>query len=128
MKQPRLEALRRDLQYDHWQHVYNWDGLDKTAVALTYDCSLEQVNETMRDIEKKHPKPNKTKDEELAEKSPNNGTCRSCGAPVVWNNKGAKNHPCNPKILKVVLADGSVVSGRESHFSTCPQANFWRKK
>lgn len=39
-------------------------------------------------------------------------TCRSCGAPIVWGELGARPHPFNP--------DGA------SHFSTCPQADAWR--
>src|SRR5438094_7831760 len=43
------------------------------------------------------------------------GTCRSCGAPIVWviSPKSGKKMPVNP--------DG------RSHFSTCPQAQEWRR-
>lgn len=44
------------------------------------------------------------------------GTCRSCGAMVVWvlNPKTGKRPPYN--------ADGT------SHFATCPQAPSWKGK
>lgn len=124
MAHPRLNALKRELYYDHWKHIYNWIGVDKEVLAKLHSCSVSDVEEIMREIETKHPKPNKTKDEKLADMNPNGGHCRSCGAPIVWIDK----HPCNPAIQKFVQADGSVATGRISHFSTCPDADKWRKR
>ena len=45
---------------------------------------------------------------------PDQGTCRSCGAPITWGlTKNGKRCPFN--------ADGA------SHFGTCPQAKHWTK-
>ncbi len=56
------------------------------------------------------------------------GRCRSCGAPVVWIYGATRRMICNPEVLTVVTDEGLVVKGRESHFSTCPDANKWRRK
>lgn len=53
--------------------------------------------------------------------------CRSCGKPIEWiKTETGKNMPVNQKRITVVLDDGSVRTGRESHFVTCPQASSWR--
>lgn len=45
----------------------------------------------------------------------NRGSCRSCGAPIAWcTTRAGKRAPLNP--------DGT------SHYSTCPQADTWRKR
>jgi hypothetical protein len=36
--------------------------------------------------------------------------------------------PCNPRVLVVVTPMGSYISGRESHFATCPQRDQFRKR
>ncbi len=56
------------------------------------------------------------------------GRCRSCGAPVVLIYGATKRMICNPKILTVITDRGLIVHGRESHFSTCPNADKWRTK
>ncbi len=56
------------------------------------------------------------------------GRCRSCGAPVVWIYGATRRMICNPEVLAVITDEGLVVRGRESHFSTCPDANKWRRK
>lgn len=54
--------------------------------------------------------------------------CRSCGARIVWIETAAgKKMPLDEKKATVVLDDGTVVTGRVSHFATCPQAGEWRK-
>ena len=57
------------------------------------------------------------------------GKCGQCGAEVVWvvMAQTGKRMPCDPKLLRVVSADGIVYSGRESHFATCPAAAKMRK-
>jgi len=56
------------------------------------------------------------------------GKCTSCGAEVLWVRMASgKAMPCNPKVLKIVTDAGNVVSGRESHFATCPGAASHRK-
>lgn len=76
--------------------------------------------------------------------------CRSCGASIEWVKlKSGKFHPCDPEEIQlndcddgdklvthlgeiVVVNDGTRaasggVAGMVSHFSTCPQADDWRK-
>lgn len=78
--------------------------------------------------------------------------CRGCGAPIVFvKTVAGKQMPCNPRRVpfwfkqkgsaKIVTLSGEVISceldgprstvsgfGYVSHFSTCPQANSFRKK
>ena len=63
------------------------------------------VRATMYEIAQEHPK--------AKPKQWNETTCDTCGDPIIFIN----NHPCNPKVFKVVTADGKVVTGRESHFA-----------
>lgn len=80
------------------------------------------------------------------------GTCRGCGADIVWiETEAGKSMPCNSKMVpywerpkapgKVVLQNGKVIScdfagerdavtgfGYVSHFSTCPEAGKFRKR
>lgn len=79
------------------------------------------------------------------------GKCRGCGAPIVWiRTAGGKNMPCDPERIlyrqrngaagKIVAPNGEVLScdvgvepeeatgaGYISHFSTCPQAQKFRR-
>ena len=78
--------------------------------------------------------------------------CRGCGAPIIFiKTLAGKQMPCDPQQVpcwrkvrgsgKVVTLAGEVIScefdgprstvsgfGYVSHFSTCPQANSFRKK
>lgn len=62
-------------------------------------------------------------------------TCRSCGAPIFFvrsrkiepGTKKQKWIPVDNKYLTVVTDEGTVVKGRVSHFSTCPNAAEHRK-
>ena len=82
--------------------------------------------------------------------------CKACGAPIIWvKTKDGKHVPCNPeeieidpagaKTMCVVTDDGGLewgspvnrdslflpdrtVTGRVSHFATCPAANKFRKR
>jgi hypothetical protein len=66
------------------------------------------------------------------------GTCKSCGAEVVWiTMKGSgRPNPLNPVPQRRIVIEsrgdedpvGVVVATYESHFATCPQAKQWRKK
>lgn len=54
--------------------------------------------------------------------------CKGCGFQIVWvKTKAGKNMPCDPELVKVVTEDGDVVTGRVSHFATCPNADDFRK-
>lgn len=75
--------------------------------------------------------------------------CRSCGAEIVWrlSEETGAMLPCNPTEVLMTEGDtrklidrrGKVITKAssydlefgpllESHFSTCPQANKWRRK
>jgi len=84
----------------------------------------------------------------------NFGRCRSCGKQIVWvRTSNGKNMPCDPEIHtyriqthggkdKIVTPNGKVYSaeivatgtpgadgfGYISHFATCPNANYHRKR
>lgn len=59
---------------------------------------------------------------------PEPGTCRLCGAAIVWIRTAAdKAMPCDPPMLTVVTDAGLTVRGRVSHFATCPRAGEARK-
>jgi len=54
--------------------------------------------------------------------------CKGCGHPIVWmKTKTGKAMPVNKMQLTILTEQGDVVKGYESHFSTCPQADFFRK-
>lgn len=76
-------------------------------------------------------------------------TCRSCGQQIDWvKTVHGKNMPVDGDYIPyddadigtVIITDGGnvykvaegrsypTVEGRVSHFSTCPQAEEWRKK
>ena len=56
------------------------------------------------------------------------GKCRSCGAEVIWTTTtSGKVIPLDPKTYTVVTPVGTTVTGRQSHFATCPHAKQWRK-
>lgn len=55
--------------------------------------------------------------------------CKGCGFPIVWiTTKDGKKMPCDPEKLTVITDNGDAVTGRVSHFSTCPAADIFRKK
>ena len=56
-------------------------------------------------------------------------TCRGCGAEIVWiTSPRGKPIPCDPPEVTVVTEAGHVVSGRVSHWATCPQAEQFRRR
>jgi hypothetical protein len=59
--------------------------------------------------------------------------CKGCGADVKWIKVRGRLHPVNPKALKVFVAlrageSYELRTGYESHFSTCPKADQFRKR
>ncbi len=58
-----------------------------------------------------------------------NDRCKSCGADVIWiTGAETRRYICNPRILTFITDEGTLARGRESHFSTCPDADKWRKR
>jgi len=80
------------------------------------------------------------------------GKCRGCGAEIIWIKTSAgKSMPCDPEPVpywqkpkapgKIVTPNGEILScefegnlsnatglGYISHFSTCPKAEYFKKK
>lgn len=65
------------------------------------------------------------------------GRCRSCGAPVEWAELASgKRMPFDPPIVPVAtkhdedmrLIETVDTSVTRSHFSTCPEADQWRRR
>jgi len=65
------------------------------------------------------------------------GTCRSCGAPIVWAElvPSGKRMPFDPPLVAfraVVIGDHVIeeidTDTSTSHFATCPQAQQWRRR
>lgn len=60
---------------------------------------------------------------------PDPGKCRSCGADIVWiKMQSGKANPCDAARVRIVTADGRVVSGYISHFATCEFADKHRRR
>lgn len=67
------------------------------------------------------------------------GTCRACGAAIIWAElTSGKRHPFNAPLLVSGVQPGLFNNGtrtveiiqnadRTSHFATCPQAANFRK-
>jgi hypothetical protein len=58
--------------------------------------------------------------------------CRSCNAEIFFIElENGKKHPVNAKPKKVFISMEGIgwglETGYESHFSTCPQADSWRR-
>lgn len=57
------------------------------------------------------------------------GSICTCGAPVLWGRtKAGKPIALDPKPVTIVDREGAVVTGRVSHFATCPDAKRHRKR
>lgn len=65
------------------------------------------------------------------------GTCRSCGAAIVWFELASgKRHPFDgePVYVSTELDESNRLVGvvdtsvTSSHFATCPDAATWRRK
>jgi len=60
----------------------------------------------------------------------NQGNCKSCNADVYWITAKKTGNPMivNTKRFVILTELGEMVSGFESHFSTCPFAGKHRRK
>jgi hypothetical protein len=55
--------------------------------------------------------------------------CRGCGVYIEWvKTKSGKNMPVDPELVTIITKEGEVVRGYIPHWSTCPEANKFRKK
>ncbi len=55
-------------------------------------------------------------------------TCKSCGAEIEFiRTKAGRLAPVNQKRITIVTNSGDVISGRQSHFASCPGASEHRK-
>ncbi len=55
--------------------------------------------------------------------------CKTCKQNIhfIRSKVTGKPNPCNLKKYTIITAEGNVVTGWESHFATCPQADQHRK-
>lgn len=54
--------------------------------------------------------------------------CRSCGADLTYiRTKSGRLMPVSGSRLTLVTDAGEIITGRESHFASCPGANEHRK-
>lgn len=54
--------------------------------------------------------------------------CKSCGKEIVWmKTKKGKNMPVNANTVQGKETVYDHTKGHESHFSTCDEAEKWRK-
>lgn len=55
--------------------------------------------------------------------------CSSCGAPIVWfRTRAGKKMPVDASSCEPTDAEHQLdLSRHRSHFSTCPEADNWRK-
>lgn len=57
------------------------------------------------------------------------GRCGGCDKPILWiKTIAGRPTPCNPDIQQIVTVDGKVVRGYTNHFSTCPNADDFRRE
>ena len=56
-KDRSLDDLKSDLYRDHWVQRYNWSGLSIGKLAEMYNCTMDDVRQTMAAIATEHPKP-----------------------------------------------------------------------
>ena len=57
-RHPRyFSEMDRAMTEDHWKRVYNWVGIRPKSLAHRYDVSVKEVEATMRQIERRNPKP-----------------------------------------------------------------------
>ncbi len=55
--------------------------------------------------------------------------CKSCGADIVWmKTMKGKNIPVDAETVGDMEAEIFDPDTMETHFSTCPDSNSWRKK
>lgn len=113
-------AVFEELLENHWRHVYSWRGLEMDALIKRYELPRAEILSILCEIAHTHPSPD----------YPAKTTCKSCGMAIVFMRDERKNksHPCDPKRRKILGVDGQFHEGRESHFASCPDAEWWRGK
>ena len=119
MRATNRERLREDLLRDHWLWSYTWRGLKLQYLVNTYKVPVKEILPIMREIAIKHDPLN-------ADKLPSS-RCKSCGMRIFWGKLKGEAHPYDPKLLTIGTVTGEMVSGRESHFVSCPNAQYHRK-
>ena len=112
-------AIFEELLENHWRHVYSWRSLEMDTLIERYEQPRKVILEILREIAHTHPSPD----------VPAKTTCKSCGMAIVFmqDEIKAKAHPCDPKIHRILGVDRRFHDGRESHFASCPDADWWRK-
>lgn len=67
--------------------------------------------------------------EEIARRHPFEVRCSSCGRSIVWfRTRNGKRVPVNAESTKPTDAEHQLdLSRHVSHFSTCPEADKWRR-
>ena len=115
--------LYDELLEDHWLQTYSWRGLNLEKVMKYYKQDKQTVLAVMREIAHAHRNPDLPR---LIDEKP----CRSCGMPMVFMavEGESKPHPCDIRERKILTKRGVFETGRESHFMSCPDAAWWRKK
>jgi len=117
----RLEAFKDEITKDHWMWNYSWRGLRTDLLEKRYKLSRADILSVMREVAATHDPP-----DEKVKKLPR---CGSCGMRIVWGrSENGKAIPLDPQILHIISAQGQRVSGRESHFVSCPNADGHRKE
>ena len=116
------DVIFEELLEDHWRHAYTWRGLKMDWLLERYEQPREAILSIMREIAHTHPSP----EYPLAQT-----TCKSCGMGIVFmqDDQKQKSHPCDPQVRKILGGvDRKFHEGRESHFASCPDADWWRQK
>ena len=113
-------AIFEELLEDHWSHAYSWRCLDMDSLIERYEQPRETILSILREIAHTHPSPH------FSTKT----TCKSCGMAIVFmhDERKDKSHPCDPWVRKILGTDRRFHEGRESHFASCPDADWWRDK
>ena len=81
------EQVYQELRIDHWEQVYNWNDVEALieVAARRAGCSVDELRQIMREIEKKHPKPRKWRQVEFTK------PCRTCGKLIGFARTDAGN-------------------------------------
>ena len=118
----RLEKFKDELTKDHWMWSYSWRGVRLDQLEKRYKLPRADILSVMREIAHAHDPPGNQSIKALPR-------CRSCGMRIVWGKSLEKEKaiPLDPKILHIITAAGEYISGRESHFVSCPNAERHRK-
>ena len=115
-----LSEIKDEILNDHWRWSYSWRGVQLDLLEKRYNRSGAEILSILREIAHSLDPP----DAEI-KRLPR---CRSCGMRIVWGkSENGKTIPLDPKILHIISAQGQRVSGRESHFVSCPNAEGHRK-